>query len=48
MLDIVCDLVKENSMAELQNIDGFAIQVDGSADKYEVDNHIVITQFITK
>jgi hypothetical protein len=48
MLDIVSKCVMENITDKLKKTDCFSIQVDGSIDKYGIDNKFITARFMTK
>lgn len=48
MLEIVGGLIMKNVKKELEEADCFSIQVDGSVDKYGVDNKFITARFFTK
>lgn len=48
MLDVVSSLTMEKVIKELEKADSFAIQIDGSCDKYGVDNKFVTARFISE
>lgn len=48
MLDVVGEVVMENVVIQLKNTECFSIQVDGSVDKYGVDNKFITARFISK
>lgn len=48
MLDVVGEVIMENVVTQLINSECFAIQVDGSVDKYGVDNKFITARFISE
>lgn len=48
MLDVVGEVVMENVVKQLKNSDCFSIQVDGSVDKYGIDNKFITARFISE
>jgi len=48
MLDIVGSSVMEKVVDQLKKIDCFSLQVDGSVDKYGVDNKFITVRFLTE
>lgn len=48
MLDVVGEIVMEKVILQLKNSDCFAIQVDGSVDKYGIDNKFITARFISE
>lgn len=48
MLDIVGSYVMEKVIDNLKKTDCFSLQIDGSVDKYGVDNKFITARFMTK
>lgn len=48
MLDTVAEVVMEATVQEIIDADCFSLQVDGSVDKYSVDNKFITARFVGK
>lgn len=48
MLDVVGEVIMEGVVLQLKNSECFSIQVDGSVDKYGVDNKFITARFISE
>ena len=46
MLDTVAEVVMEDTIQEIIDADCFLLQVDGSVDKYSVDNKFITAHFV--
>lgn len=48
MLDIVAEIVMETVVEELKYSECFSLQIDGSVDKYSVDNKFITAHYLDK
>jgi hypothetical protein len=48
MLDIVAEVVMENVTQQIAAADCFSLQVDGSVDRYSVDNKFITARYVNK
>ena len=46
MLDTVAEVAMEDTIQEIIDADCFLLQVDGSVDKYSVDNKFITARFV--
>jgi len=46
MLDTVAEIIMESVTKELKHAECFSIQVDGSVDKYSIDNKFITARYL--